>query len=315
MYKSSISRITRNLFFALGFLLIPAVPMLRAQTFLLHPVQDTYIYSGEPDTAHGDLEAVVTGVSISMNPYAYAYLKFDLGSIATAQILSATLYMYQVDGNAPFAEGGTNVYRMNTNTWDESTLTWNNAPSSANTLFGWIPDSGNHDGWSSWTWTPSLGDLNLDTTPSDNILSLFVAEDMHTAQGHAWLGKDYSTATWGSGFQPYLVVKTSTTALALNNNRFTVEVDWHTLTGDTGKGFAVPLTSDSGDFWFFEDTNVELQVKMLDKREVNGHFWFFWGAMTDVEYTITVTDTETDEVKQYHGTQGVQQSGNDIHAF
>jgi hypothetical protein len=315
MHRTSISWIPKYLFFALCLSLIPAVPMLQAQTFLLHPIQDTYIYTGEPDTAHGDLEAVVTGVSTSMNPYAYSYLKFNLGSIATAQILSATLFMYQVDGNAPFAEGGTNVYRMNTNSWDESTLTWNSAPSSANTLFGSSPDSGNHDGWSSWTWTPSLGDLNLDTTPSDNILSLFVAEDMHTAQGHAWLSKDYSTATWGSGFEPYLVVTTSTTALSLNNNRFTVEVDWHTLAGDTGSGFAVPLTSDTGYFWFFENTNVELLVKLLDKRAVNGHFWFFWGAMTDVEYTITVTDTETSDVKHYYGTQGLQQSGNDINAF
>jgi hypothetical protein len=105
------------------------------------------------------------------------------------------------------------------------------------------------------------------------------------------------------------------TALPLNNNRFMVEVNWHTLTGDTGNGTAVPLTSDSGYFWFFENTNVELLVKLMDKREVNGHFWFFWGAMTDVQYTITVTDTETMNVKQYYGAQGVQRSGNDIRAF
>jgi hypothetical protein len=87
------------------------------------------------------------------------------------------------------------------------------------------------------------------------------------------------------------------------------------LTGGTGKGIAVPLTSDSGYFWFFENTNVELMVKMLDGRSVNGHFWLFWGALTDVQFTMTVTDTQTGAVKQYFGTQGVQTSGNDIRAF
>ncbi len=111
-------------------------------------------------------------------------------------------------------------------------------------------------------------------------------------------------------------VAASYSALSLNNNRFSVEVSWSAAqTGESGEGVAVPLTSDSGYFWFFGENNVELLVKILDGRGVNGHFWFFWGAMTDVQYTITVTDTETEAVKQYHGTQGVQQSGNDIYAF
>ena len=315
MGKFLIPRIPRDLFVALCFLLLSAVPLLQAQTFLLHPTDDTYTYSDEPDTAHGNTEGIVTGVSISMNPYAHSYLKFNLGSIVSGQILSATLYLYQVDGNAPFALGGTNVYRMSTNNWDEDTLTWNNAPSSANTLFGTNPDGGTHAGWSTWTWTPSAGDLNLDTTPSDNILSLAISENMFTAQGHTWLSKDYPTASWGNGLEPYLVVTTSTTALSLNDNRFTVEVEWLTPTGASGKGTAVPLTADSGYFWFFENTNVELLVKMLDGCAVNNHYWFFYGALTDVAYTITVTDTQTDEVKTYLGYQHHQTSSNDVNAF
>lgn len=107
----------------------------------------------------------------------------------------------------------------------------------------------------------------------------------------------------------------SSAILLLNNNRFKVQVDWHIPSGITGQGTAVPLTSDSGYFWFFSGSNVELLVKILDGRGVNNHYWFFWGAMTDVQYTITVTDTETGAVKQYYGIQGVQQSGNDIKAF
>jgi len=106
-----------------------------------------------------------------------------------------------------------------------------------------------------------------------------------------------------------------TTTLALHDGRFEIVVDWLTPTGSSGEGFPVPLTTDSGYFWFFEDTNIELLVKIKDGCEVNGYYWFFYGALTDVEYTITVTDTETSAVKTYHGTQHVPTNGNDINAF
>ncbi len=120
-----------------------------------------------------------------------------------------------------------------------------------------------------------------------------------------------------SGYSNEAVAATmaSSYTLYLAGNRFSIRVDWSTLSGSSGHGIAVPLTADSGYFWFFENTNVELLVKILDGRAVNGHYWFFWGAMTDVEYTITVTDTESGAVKQYLGVQGVQRSGNDTHAF
>jgi hypothetical protein len=41
----------------------------------------------------------------------------------------------------------------------------------------------------------------------------------------------------------------------------------------------------SGFFWFFTRDNIELVVKALDARAVNGHFWFFYGALSDVGYT------------------------------
>ena len=56
---------------------------------------------------------------------------------------------------------------------------------------------------------------------------------------------------------------------------------------------ALPLTGDTGAFWFFDPANLELMVKVLDGRAVNGHFWVFSGALSDVAYTITVTDTVT----------------------
>jgi hypothetical protein len=34
-------------------------------------------------------------------------------------------------------------------------------------------------------------------------------------------------------------------------------------------------------------------VKVLDGRPVNGKFWVFYGALSNVEYTVAVTDTDT----------------------
>jgi hypothetical protein len=61
------------------------------------------------------------------------------------------------------------------------------------------------------------------------------------------------------------------THLCLNGDRFQVDVDWMLPSGP-GKGQAVPLTADTGLFWFFGNSNLELIVKVLDGRPVNGHF-------------------------------------------
>ena len=87
--------------------------------------------------------------------------------------------------------------------------------------------------------------------------------------------------------------------LCLNNGRVRVELDWKDFAGVTGSGQAVPLTSDTGYFWFTSPSNVEVIVKVLDGRPLNGHFWVFYGALTNQEYTIKVTDTETGISKTY----------------
>jgi hypothetical protein len=80
------------------------------------------------------------------------------------------------------------------------------------------------------------------------------------------------------------------TRLCLRNDQFAVEVEWtNPRTGVSGVGHTVPMTGDTGGFWFFDDDNVELMVKVLDGRPVNGYWWVFYAGLSDVEYTITVT--------------------------
>jgi hypothetical protein len=115
--------------------------------------------------------------------------------------------------------------------------------------------------------------------------------------------------TGGGGCSP------SATSLCLNSSRFRVSVDWNTLDGRSGQGQAIALTGDTGYFWFFSSANVELVVKVLDGRSVTGHFWVFYGALSNVHYTIRVTDTQSGVTKTYENPQGTLASVADTSAF
>jgi len=107
----------------------------------------------------------------------------------------------------------------------------------------------------------------------------------------------------------------SATALCLSAQRFSVEVSWKDFQGNTGQGQAVGLTADTGTFWFFSESNVELIVKVLDARAINNKFWVFFGALSNVEYTLRVTDSVTGAVKTYQNPSGQFASVGDTSAF
>ena len=94
-------------------------------------------------------------------------------------------------------------------------------------------------------------------------------------------------------------------ALCLSSGRFEVRASFTDPTGATGDASSVPLTEDTGYFWFFVETNVELVVKVLDGCGVNGNLWVFAGGLTDVAVTLTVTDTVTGAVQVYESSLGV----------
>jgi hypothetical protein len=91
--------------------------------------------------------------------------------------------------------------------------------------------------------------------------------------------------------------------LCLLGNRFQVHVHWSTQ-GMTGDGTAAALSDQTGTFAFFDPHAIDLVVKVLDGRALSGKFWFFYGALSDVDYTITLTDTVTGSAKRYHNPQG-----------
>jgi len=54
---------------------------------------------------------------------------------------------------------------------------------------------------------------------------------------------------------------------------------------------------------------------VLDGRPLNDKFWVFYGALSSVEYTLTVTDTQTGVVKTYTNPSGRLASVADTGAF
>jgi streptogramin lyase len=108
-----------------------------------------------------------------------------------------------------------------------------------------------------------------------------------------------------------------TDSLCLNESRFRVQVACRAAIQATndGSGIALPLTSNTGAFWFFSQDNLELVVKVLDGRSINGKWWVFYGSLTNVEFTITVTNTETGAQRTYFNPQGQLASVADTFAF
>ena len=103
--------------------------------------------------------------------------------------------------------------------------------------------------------------------------------------------------------------------LGLRDGRFEATVEWEDFRGNAGTGTARAITSDTGYFWFFSPDNVELVVKVLDGRPVNGRWWVFYGALSNVAYRLTVTDTETGETAVYDNPSGTFASVGDTAAF
>jgi hypothetical protein len=91
-------------------------------------------------------------------------------------------------------------------------------------------------------------------------------------------------------------------SLCLASGRFQVSADWESA-GAQGHATAVPLTGDTGYFWFFSPSNVEVVVKVLDACSLNGKFWVFASGLTNVFVTITVTDTATGTVRTFDSPQ------------
>ncbi|MEA2564337.1 MAG: peptidyl-Asp metalloendopeptidase [Acidobacteriota bacterium] len=101
--------------------------------------------------------------------------------------------------------------------------------------------------------------------------------------------------------------------LCLLKDRFAVKVDWRNPgDGSSGVGGAVPISTVTGAFYFTDASNLELMAKVIDYGD---RIDLFYGTLSDLEYTITVTDTNSGQVKTYHNAAGNYCGGLDGGAF
>src|SRR6185503_9365390 len=88
---------------------------------------------------------------------------------------------------------------------------------------------------------------------------------------------DLATVTVGPSTcetNPALPAAAPADATLCIDGRFAVSVEW-TVDASSGLGHAVPLTAETGAFWFFNAANVEVLVKVLDACSYNQRFWVF----------------------------------------
>jgi ELWxxDGT repeat protein len=91
----------------------------------------------------------------------------------------------------------------------------------------------------------------------------------------------------------------SASALCLGQGRFRAELFFHDRGNRRGDAYAVPWSSSSGAFWFYDYGNPEAVVKLAD-----GPSGLFFGPLTDAYLSLTVTDVTTGEVRRYPGETG-----------
>jgi photosystem II stability/assembly factor-like uncharacterized protein len=143
------------------------------------------------------------------------------------------------------------------------------------------------------TWQPmndGLTDLGISTLAIDAN-----GKFLHAATGNAVF--DYQF--------PLSSCSPDTHTLCLNNGRFSVTATFQqTPEGPSAPATAVPLTSDTGYFWFFDAANVEMVSKVLNGCATNGHYWFFAGGLTNVGVQIKVKDAFTGAEQDYSNPVG-----------
>lgn len=101
------------------------------------------------------------------------------------------------------------------------------------------------------------------------------------------------------------------TTLCLNDDRFQVQVRFRDPNEpeaglQLAETVALEGVDSSGLFYFFNRRNIEMLVKVLDACvDALGNQWYvFFAATTNVEFNVTVVDTEAGALKRYSNEQG-----------
>ena len=149
----------------------------------------------------------------------------------------------------------------------------------------------------SWSWDFGDGQGSNDQNPSHSYSAAGSYTVKLTATNAAGANV-FSKAVVVTAGGPVACVADAFTH-CLSNGRFRVTAQWTKPDSTSGPGNAVPLTPDSGYFWFFDATNIELITKVLNACGGNGYIWVFGAGLTNVKVVVDVLDTSTGVSEEY----------------
>ncbi|MCA9286130.1 MAG: matrixin family metalloprotease, partial [Phycisphaerales bacterium] len=135
------------------------------------------------------------------------------------------------------------------------------------------------------------------------------AIDQNLAASDAFLG----SVSEGGELAPMATCQPGATAACLVGGRFRVDLDWRNqFDGSTGVGRATKLSDLTAAFAFTDPANLELLVKVLDFPD---RVLVLYGTLSNLEYTLRITEVATGVVRTYHNAPGNYCGGLDNNAF
>jgi len=125
-----------------------------------------------------------------------------------------------------------------------------------------------------------------------NIIGTYEVENYPTTNPTVQIVASGGGGGGGGGGGSFTPCVSDATTLCLHSNRFKVTASY-VAGGTPGQGKAVKLAGadDSGYFWFFDASNMEIVAKIASFCSgSSGNYGFYVSGLTDVQVDVTLTD-------------------------
>ena len=154
----------------------------------------------------------------------------------------------------------------------------------------------------------TVGLPEIDPPDQDVVGQAGLAPSFDRLQDEVRSGSASGSFAFGAGCTP------SATRLCFFD-RFAAEVTWTDFSNLQGVGQKLELSGDSQAFWFFDPSNPELTLKMLDGTAINGSYWLFFGSLSNVAFELKITDMQMGVTRTWTNSSGTFASLGDVDAF
>jgi hypothetical protein len=173
-----------------SFLVLP----VNSASYKLYPIADSYVDSTNPNSNYGSQDTL--HVQLSTGTVRRAYIKFDLTSIPSGQVISSAILKLYCCAAEPSSPIEVDVYAT-TDSWSESTIKWNNAPS-----VGALVANNTAVGGTGQYWSWNITDYVYAQYIGDKIVSVVVKIPNDCVLHRDFRSKEKS----GTSYDPYLEI-------------------------------------------------------------------------------------------------------------